>query len=223
MKASTNLKRQGDSGETLHPTQHPYRKSRVSTKSHGTAAPCNPQHNLLNHFHWKNPHKTPHQTPLQTPPTVPSAWNSYLPNFPPLSHLPVYSPKPGPKIHTPTTTRSRRFTPQPSKARQKAKSTSTEDSQELLGVALCTAEAKELPADFQFRWAPKPLLHFKQIKNKKKFQTRICSVVHPWWPPLFARLGVDIMLELKHPSSRKSCHFVLGVSLFMSILPFTGF
>ena len=54
-----------------------------------------------------------------------------------------------------------------SKARPIARSASSkEDGQELLKVALCSAEAEELPADFQLHRALKPLLNFKQIKNK---------------------------------------------------------
>ena len=61
--------------------------------------------------------------------------------------------------------------PQSSKARPTARSASSkEDSQELLGVALCSAEVEEFPADFQICRVLKLLLNFKH-KRQRHFKS----------------------------------------------------
>ena len=148
----------------------------------------NPQHSLLNHLHRKKPTKTPPTNSSSNPPIVPSTWNSLYPNSLPLS-LPRLFSRSRSLNRLPDNNPDKEHSyPQPSKARLKAKSTSTEDTQKLLEAVQWSAEVEEQPANFQLRKSLKPLLHFKQIK-KKKFQTCIYSRVHPWWPPLFARLG----------------------------------
>ena len=93
------------------------------------------------------------------------------------------------------------------------------DSEEHWGGALCSAEAEELPADFQLRRALKPYTDFKNLKAKE-FTIRICSGS----APLFGRLETapkvsraDIRLaELEHSSLKKKiCPSVRAGSRFM--------
>ena len=124
--------------------------------------------------------------------------------------------------------------PQSSKARQRAKSVSSkEEGQELLGVAFCSAEVEELPADFQLRRALKPLLNFKRTKSKDisnpylfRGAPMVTTIVRSVgshtkgvWSLIEKASRVGIRLaEMERPPLKKHYHIVQGGSPFMCTL-----
>ena len=113
-----------------------------------------------------------------------------------------------------------------SKVRNWVKSASAEkSSQELFGVALCSAEVEELSTDFQLRRALKPLLEFKKIRDKKicnpnlfrgtpmvtTFVRSTGGRTKDVWQFLEKASRADIRLaELEHPSFQKILSYCSG-------------
>ena len=114
---------------------------------------------------------------------------------------------------------NRPFPKKDSKAHHRVKSAlADEGHKELLGMALYSTEAKELPSDFQLCRTLKPLIEFTKIKNKKISNpylfrsvpivtTFVCSAgscTQGVWCFLEKASWVDIRLaELEHPSLTK--------------------
>ena len=150
----------------------PYRKRNSSPaipKSHTKTAPAqSPQQQLTPQQYPSEipPPKHLQQSPLQQIPlqTIPSSWNFLLSN----SLLSFTPPRLFSRSRSMNKLSSGPEHPQNPKAQHRATSVleNKKDSQEFLGVAFCSAETEELPADFQLCTALKSLLYFKSVKNK---------------------------------------------------------
>ena len=78
-----------------------------------------------------------------------------------------------------------------SKSRCRTKSVSPLENKDFIqtAVTMCSIVLKSI-SDFQSRKILKPPLELEKV-NKKWFQIRIFSGVHPWWPPSFAQLAAE--------------------------------